>query len=151
MAVQVVCDSGCCQGCCQNGGKAMGVSKGTVLAIWERRWGNLEPKWKQAFLKDQRLNALVKYDLKAIKAAIYKFKRLNEILAFLNQFPLDKPNVSRPSLKTNQAKKAVKKSSQRNYDSDPSKLRRGEVNKPPVDRDLHRQISNTQSPPAPYN
>jgi len=129
----------------------MGVSKGRVLATWERRWGALEPKWKQAFLKDQRLNALVKYDLKAITDAISKFKRLDEILAFLKQLPRNEPKAPRPSLKTNQAKKAVKKSSQRSYDSDPSKLRLGEVNKPPVDRDLHRQISNSQPPPAPYN
>jgi hypothetical protein len=129
----------------------MGVSKGTVLATWERRWGNLEPKWKDAFFNDQRLNTVINYDLKAITTAISKFKRLDEIQAFLRQFPLDKPNVQRPSLKTNPAKKAAKKSSQRNDDSDPSKLRLGEVNKPPVDRDLHRQISNSQPPSAPYN
>ena len=129
----------------------MQVSKEKVLATWERRWGALEPKWKNTFLNDQRLNTVIKYDLKAITAAISKFKRLDEILTFLKQLPLNEPNVQRPSLKTNQAKKAVKKSSQRNYDSDPSKLRRGEVNKPPVDRDLHRQISNSQPPPAPYN
>ena len=101
MAVQVVCDSGCCQGCCQNGGKAMGVSKGTVLATWERRWGNLEPKWKNKFLNDQRLDALVQYDVYAVTAAIYKFKRLDEILTFLKQLPPNKPKAPRPSLKTN--------------------------------------------------
>jgi hypothetical protein len=79
----------------------MGVSKGKVLATWERRWGALEPKWKNTFLNDQRLNTVIDYDLKAITAAISKFKRLDEILAFLKQLPRNEPNVQRPSLKTN--------------------------------------------------
>ena len=56
-----------------------------LLSIWEKRWGKLNYKWSQEFLKDKRINQILVFPPLLILNAVQNHKKLEEILTYLNK------------------------------------------------------------------
>jgi hypothetical protein len=56
-----------------------------LLSIWEKRWGKLNDKWSQEFLKDKRINQILVFPPLLIFSAVQNHKKLEEILTYLNK------------------------------------------------------------------
>lgn len=79
------------------------ISLSDFLAIWESRWGKLNPNWLKTFLQDDRAKKIITYPEETVQLAVSKRKKLDEILVELETLSR---NVKSDTRETNHANKS---------------------------------------------
>ena len=56
------------------------MTKVEILNIWQEKWGDLDPKWKDQFLNSPYLDRIMQFDSQIIVESVSRSKRLGAIL-----------------------------------------------------------------------
>ena len=59
------------------------LTKWEILTIWEKRWGQLSPKWQEKFLNNPYLEEIAQFEGQLVSSIINNNQKLEYILSVL--------------------------------------------------------------------